>query len=158
EDFVRASRQARDAGYAFVDVKHCHGYLGHEFLSAVDRPGRYGGSLENRTRFLREIVAGIRAEAPGLEGGVRVSVFDFLPYRTAADGRGIPGPWAEGSEYPYAFGGDPATGLAPEADLAEPLAFLDLLADLGIHWVCTTAGSPYYNPHIQRPSAFPPSD
>src|SRR5262249_9370570 len=64
-DFVRASRQAYAAGYAFVDVKHCHGYLGHEFLSAVDRPGRYGGSLENRTRFLRAIVEGIKAEAPG---------------------------------------------------------------------------------------------
>jgi 2,4-dienoyl-CoA reductase-like NADH-dependent reductase (Old Yellow Enzyme family) len=155
DDFVRAARQARQAGFAFVDVKHCHGYLGHEFLSAVDRPGRYGGSLENRTRFLREVVAGVRAEAPGLEVGVRVSVFDFLPFRTGPDGRGEPWPWTEPS-YPYAFGGDPATGLAP--DLAEPSAFLELLAGLGIHWVCTTAGSPYYNPHIQRPAAFPPSD
>ena len=56
-------------GYDFVDVKHCHGYLGHEFLSAVDRPGPYGGSLENRTRFMREIVEGIRAEAPRLRPG-----------------------------------------------------------------------------------------
>src|SRR5262249_9139403 len=59
DDFIRASRQARQAGFDFVDIKHCHGYLGHEFLSAVDRPGKYGGSFENRTRFLREIVAGI---------------------------------------------------------------------------------------------------
>jgi NADPH2 dehydrogenase len=154
-DFVRASRQAHEAGFAFVDVKHCHGYLGHEFLSAVDRPGRYGGSLENRTRFLREIVEGIKSEAPGLEVGVRVSVFDFLPYRAGQDGRGEPWPWT-GPTYPYAFGGDPGTGLG--LDLAEPSAFLDLLGELGIHWVCTTAGSPYYNPHIQRPSAFPPSD
>ena len=41
-----------DAGFAFVDVKHCHGYLGHELLGARTRPGRYGGSFENRTRFL----------------------------------------------------------------------------------------------------------
>lgn len=157
DEFVRASRQAQAAGYAFVDVKHCHGYLGHEFLSAVDRPGRYGGSLENRTRFLREIVAGIRAEAPGLEIGVRVSVYDFLPYRVGPDGRGEPWPWT-GETYPYAFGGDPATGLAPDPALEEPSAFLALLETLGIHWVCSTAGSPYYNPHIQRPSAFPPSD
>lgn len=159
DDFVRASRQAREAGFAFVDVKHCHGYLGHEFLSAVDRPGRYGGSLENRTRFLREIVAGVKTEAPGLEIGVRVSIFDFLPYRAGADGRGEPWPWPESgpnSRYPYAFGGDPSTGLG--LDLAEPSAFLNLMEELGIHWVCTTAGSPYYNPHIQRPSAFPPSD
>ncbi len=52
DDFAAAARLAQRAGFAFVDVKHCHGYLGHEFLSAVDRPGRYGGSFENRTRFL----------------------------------------------------------------------------------------------------------
>ena len=33
-----------------------------------------------------------------------------------------------------------------------------MLAELGIHLVCVTAGSPYYNPHIQRPALFPPSD
>src|SRR5438067_7380403 len=65
--FRRAAALAQQAGFHFVDVKHCHGYLGHEFLSARARPGKYGGSLENRTRFLREIVAGIRADAPGLE-------------------------------------------------------------------------------------------
>ena len=53
EDFHRAARAARETGFDFVDVKHCHGYLGHEFLSAYTREGRYGGSLENRTRFLR---------------------------------------------------------------------------------------------------------
>ncbi len=37
-------------------------------------------------------------------------------------------------------------------------AFLDLLVDLKIHLVCISAGSPYYNPHIQRPALFPPSD
>src|SRR5271166_5321964 len=66
DDFVRAACLAQRAGFAFVDVKHCHGYLGHEFLSAVERPGPYGGSLENRTRFLRNVAAGIRAEAPRL--------------------------------------------------------------------------------------------
>jgi 2,4-dienoyl-CoA reductase-like NADH-dependent reductase (Old Yellow Enzyme family) len=153
DDFVRAARLARQAGFAFVDVKHCHGYLGHEFLSAVDRPGRYGGSLENRTRFLRDIVAGIRSEAPGLEVGVRVSVFDLLPFHPGPDGVGVPVPAPGG--YRHAFGGD-GTGLG--IDLAEPSAFLDLLARLGIDLVCTSAGSPYYNPHVQRPAAFPPSD
>jgi 2,4-dienoyl-CoA reductase-like NADH-dependent reductase (Old Yellow Enzyme family) len=57
--------------------------------------------------------------------------------------------------YPHAFGGD-GTGLG--IDLTEPSAFLDLLTRLGIELVCTSAGSPYYNPHIQRPAAFPPSD
>jgi NADPH2 dehydrogenase len=56
EDFQRAARLAHDAGFDFVDIKHCHGYLGHEFLSAHTRAGDYGGSFENRTRFLREVV------------------------------------------------------------------------------------------------------
>jgi 2,4-dienoyl-CoA reductase-like NADH-dependent reductase (Old Yellow Enzyme family) len=153
EDFVHAAWLARQAGFAFVDVKHCHGYLGHEFLSAVDRPGRYGGSLENRTRFLRDIVAGIRAGSPGLEVGVRVSVFDFVPYQQGPDRTGVP--VADTTHYPYAFGGD-GTGLG--IDLSEPSAFLELLERLEIDLVCTSAGSPYYNPHIQRPAAFPPSD
>ena len=151
--FVAAARLAQQAGFAFVDVKHCHGYLGHEFLSAVDRPGRYGGSFENRTRFLREVVAGIRAEAPGLGVAVRLSAFDFIPFQPGDGRRGEPAPYA--GAYPYAFGGDP-TGVA--IDLAEPLAFLDVLDELGIKLVCITAGSPYYNPHIQRPAFFPPSD
>ena len=154
-DFVRAAKQAAQAGYAFVDIKHCHGYLGHEFLSAVDRAGPYGGSFENRTRFLREIVAGIHTEAPGLEVVVRVSIFDFLPFQMGPDRVGEPMP-IPGASYPYAFGGTPSSGLG--IDLTEPAQFLDLLGALGIHWVCATAGSPYYNPHIQRPAAFPPSD
>jgi 2,4-dienoyl-CoA reductase-like NADH-dependent reductase (Old Yellow Enzyme family) len=60
EDFHKAGQMAWDLGFDFVDIKHCHGYLGHEFLSAHTRQGQYGGSFENRTRFLREVVEGIR--------------------------------------------------------------------------------------------------
>lgn len=154
EDFAAAAARARRAGFHFVDVKHCHGYLGHEFLSAVDRPGRYGGNFENRTRFLREVVAAIRAAAPGLAIAVRLSAFDFVPFRPGPDGVGVPETWGEGP-YRWAFGGD-GTGVG--IDLTEPRAFLDLLAQLGISLVCITAGSPYYVPHIQRPALFPPSD
>jgi 2,4-dienoyl-CoA reductase-like NADH-dependent reductase (Old Yellow Enzyme family) len=153
DDFIKAARFAQQAGYAFVDIKACHGYLGHEFLSAVDRPGRYGGSFENRTRFLRDVVAGIRAEAPGLEIGVRLSVYDFLPFHPGADRVGVPEPFF--GSYRHAFGGD-ASGLG--FDLTEPSLFLDLLERLEIALFCSTAGSPYYNPHIQRPATFPPSD
>jgi 2,4-dienoyl-CoA reductase-like NADH-dependent reductase (Old Yellow Enzyme family) len=45
-----------------------------------------------------------------------------------------------------------------EADLSEPAQFLSLLEELGIRLVNLTAGSPYYNPHIQRPALYPPSD
>ncbi|HZS08309.1 MAG TPA: NADH:flavin oxidoreductase [Blastocatellia bacterium] len=154
EDFVRAAVRARAAGFAFVDIKHCHGYLGHEFLSATTREGRYGGSFENRTRFLREIVAGIRRDAPGLLVGVRLSAFDFLPFKMGHDKRGEPEKY-EG-RYPHGFGGDPDNPLS--IDLTETFQFLDLLGELGIRLVCISAGSPYYNPHIQRPALFPPSD
>jgi 2,4-dienoyl-CoA reductase-like NADH-dependent reductase (Old Yellow Enzyme family) len=152
DDFVAAAVRAEKAGFDFVDIKHCHGYLGHELLGGVDRPGLFGGSFENRTRFLREIVAGIRAAAPSMVMGVRVSIFDFLPYGPGEDRIGVPAPDAVPS---LAFGGD-ESGLG--IDLAEPSRFMDLLEELGIRLICTTAGSPYYNPHIQRPAYFPPSD
>src|SRR5262249_48555756 len=64
--YVDAAVVARSCGFDFVDIKHCHGYLLHELLSARTRSGRYGGALENRLRFLRDVTAGIRAAAPGL--------------------------------------------------------------------------------------------
>ena len=154
EDFVKAAVCAQTVGFQFVDIKHCHGYLGHEFLSARTRPGQYGGSFANRTRFLREIVAGIRREAPGLLIGVRLSAFDFIPYRKGAEQRGEPETF-EGA-YNFAFGANPANPL--EIDLTEAQQFLSLLEELNIKLVCITAGSPYYIPHIQRPALFPPSD
>lgn len=153
EDFVVAAKLAREAGFDFVDLKHCHGYLGHEFLSAVDRPGPYGGSFENRTRFLCELVQGIRSEVPGLHIGVRLSAFDLIAFRPGENGVGEPEHFD--GEYRYAFGSD-STGM--NIDLTEAHAFLDLLQSLDIRLVCLTAGSPYYNPHIQRPALFPPSD
>ncbi len=153
EDFVKAAGLAKEAGFDFVDVKHCHGYLGHEFLSAVDRPGKYGGSFENRTRFLRNIVDGIKNEVSGIELGVRLSMFDFIPFKKGKDGVGIPE--NDKLSYKYAFGGD-GTGLG--INLSETEKFLELLQSLGIKLICATAGSPYYNPHVQRPAMFPPSD
>ena len=145
-DFVRAAVLSQRAGFDFVDIKHCHGYLGHEFLSAVERPGPYGGSFENRTRFLREIVAGIRAEAPDLEIAVRFSAVDFVPFVDGDDDRAHPAVPAAAS-YPYAFGGD-GTGLG--ADLAEPLRFMDLLAELDIRLVSASGGAEY-NSHVMEP-------
>lgn len=154
EDFVAAAGLAKEAGFHFVDIKHCHGYLGHEFLSAVDRNGKYGGSFENRTRFLSSIAAGIRASVQGLSLAVRLSAFDWVPFRKDEDDLGVAENIA-GDVYRYAFGGTPS-GMA--IDLGEPFKFLELLQSLGIELVCITAGSPYYNPHIQRPALFPPSD
>lgn len=152
-DYAAAARLAQEAGFAFVDVKHCHGYLLHELLSAVDRDGAYGGSFESRTHFLREAVAAISSAAPGMHVAVRLSAFDFVPFRSGRDGVGEPED--HDSPYRHAFGGD-GTGVG--IDLREADHLLSLLADLGVSVVCITAGSPYYVPHIQRPAWFPPSD
>ena len=141
--FVDAAVLAAGAGFDFVDVKCCHGYLLHELLSAVDRPGRYGGDLDGRSRFVRTVVEGVAAAAPGLDVGVRLSAFDVAPY-------GVPE-----APYRYAFGGD---GTGSGIDLDEPHRLVDLLVGVGVAAVCVTAGSPYYCPHVQRPAYHPPSD
>ncbi len=154
DDFIAAAKLAADAGFRFVDVKHCHGYLGHELLGAHERPGPYGGSLENRTRFMREIIDGIRAAAPGLRVVVRLSAFDLVPHRKGADGSGVPA--IDPDQYPSGFGLLKNDGL--DASLAEARQVLQMLEDREVRWICVTAGSPYYCPHAQRPALFPPSD
>ncbi|MEI7730217.1 MAG: NADH:flavin oxidoreductase [Verrucomicrobiota bacterium] len=163
ESYVVAARVAAQAGADFVDIKHCHGYLLHEFLGAHTRPGPYGGSFENRTRILREIVAGIRASANPIDLGVRLSAFDFVPFRPDPAlsqpgklGPGIPEDYAHCLPYGYAFGVNPSNPV--EYDLTEPFQFMALCGKLGIKILNLSAGSPYYNPHIQRPAAYPPSD
>jgi 2,4-dienoyl-CoA reductase-like NADH-dependent reductase (Old Yellow Enzyme family) len=150
--YVDAAVLARQAGFDFVDLKHCHGYLLHELLSAHDRPGRYGGDLDGRSRFLASVVAGIRHRVPDLALAVRVSIFDLVPYTAGDGGVGVP---AGDGPYRYAFGGD---GTGSGIDLTEAHQLLDTISGMGIGLVCTTAGSPYYTPHIQRPAFFPPSD
>jgi len=163
EDFHRAAVIAWQAGFDFVDIKHCHGYLGHEFLSAHTRQGRYGGSFEGRTRFLCEVVQGIRSLAPGLHIGVRLSAIDTVPFHSdpqQADkdrsSAGVTEDYSQFLPYRWGFGVNPQD--PADTDLSEPAQFLSLLGQLGIQLVNITAGSPYYNPHIQRPALFPPSD
>jgi NADPH2 dehydrogenase len=161
--FHDAAVMARELGFDFVDIKHCHGYLGHEFLSAHTRAGKYGGSFENRTRFLREVVQGIRAAAPGLQIGVRLSAFDVVPYRPdpalSTPGKLGPGiPEEHGHLIPYRWGFGVGQNDPTQPDLSETVQFFSLLEELGIPLVNITAGSPYYCPHIQRPAFYPPSD
>jgi NADPH2 dehydrogenase len=74
--FADAAALAYRVGFDFVDVKQCHRYLLNELLSARSRPGKYGGSLENRTRFIRDLIARIRSENPGRIIATRLNVFD----------------------------------------------------------------------------------
>ncbi len=163
DKFCAAGATAQRLGFDFVDIKHCHGYLGHELLGAQTREGRYGGSFENRTRFLKNLVAGIRASAPALEIGVRISAFDMIPFRTdpvrssdSKRGPGVPEGFRDMLPYRYGFGVNPLNPL--QIDLTETFELLSLLERLEISLVNVTGGSPYYNPHIQRPALYPPLD
>lgn len=162
-EYAAAARIAAEAGADFVDLKHCHGYLLHEFLGAQTRPGRYGGSFENRTRILRELVAAIRASGNRIDLGVRLSAFDCVPFRPdpagsapGKPGPGVPEDFSGCLPYRYGFGIDPLDPIKP--DLSEAFRFMALCGELGIKVLNLTAGSPYYCPHIQRPAAYPPSD
>jgi len=163
DQFAVAAAIAAKAGFDFVDIKHCHGYLGHEFLSAHTREGDYGGSFENRTRFLRDTVASVRTAAPGLKIGVRLSAFDTIPFVAQ-----LP---ANVQNHSPEISGESAPELIPyrwgfgvnewdprRIDLTETIQFLSLLSELDIKLVNISGGSPYYNPHIQRPALYPPSD
>lgn len=164
EDFITAATLAKEAGFHFVDIKHCHGYLGHELLSATQRPGKYGGSFENRTRFLRNVVLGIQKEIPDLRIAIRLSAFDITPYEPdplTRIGRPVAinqnsSPAEKKDDYHPGFCNNPIDPV--EFDLTESKKFLDLLLELKVELINITGGSPYYNPHIQRPAYFPPSD
>jgi 2,4-dienoyl-CoA reductase-like NADH-dependent reductase (Old Yellow Enzyme family) len=163
ECYRAAARVAWEVGFDFVDIKHCHGYLGHELLGAHTRPGDFGGSFENRTRFLREIVEGVRSVSPKLCVGVRLSAFDVVPFRPdprrstpGKPGPGVPEPYEHLLPYRWGFGVNEAD--PTQYDLRETVRLLELMRDLGIRMVNLSAGSPYYNPHVQRPAYYPPSD
>jgi NADPH2 dehydrogenase len=148
--YATVAKHAREAGFDFVDVKACHGYLGHELLSARERAGRYGGDLAGRSRFLLHAIEAVRRETPELAVGVRLSVFDVHPFAPGEGDVGIPEP---SDHRPF---GSTADGLG--LDLRETHELLTSLAAAGVSLLCTTAGSPYYNPHVQRPAFYPPSD
>lgn len=164
EDFVRAAEMADRAGVPFIDVKQCHGYLLHEFLSAFTRPGKFGGeTLEQRTTVAREIILGIQQVAPRLIIGVRLSAFDFVPFRPDSSrasggnlGPGVPENFSDLLPYRYGFGVNQDNPV--EYDLTEPVAYLEMLKSWGVAIVNVSCGSPYYVPHIQRPAIYPPSD
>ncbi|MCH7903303.1 MAG: NADH:flavin oxidoreductase [Armatimonadetes bacterium] len=154
---IKAACVAADAGFDFVDVKACHGYLVHELLGARTRTGDYGGSFENRTRFFKEVVTGIRRERPGLIIGCRVSITDLPPFVEETGTRlGTPMNFEEHLPWSHGFGVQKDDPMRP--DWSEPVAFLELARSLGVSMVNLTVGSPYYCPHFQRPAAYPPSD
>lgn len=155
DDYVISAKLAAQVGFQFVDVKACHGYLLHELLSARSRPGPFGGDLVGRSRVLRTVIGRIQDECPGLAIGVRLSLFDTFPFQPGEQG-GVPWEWDASIPYIYGFGLNPLDPL--KLDLSEPIELLSMLHAEGVQLINLTCGSPYYNPHIQRPAIFPPSD
>ncbi len=152
--YVAAAKLAQRAGFQFVDVKQCHHYLLNELLGARSRPGRFGGSYENRTRLSRDIVVAIRAAVPGLIVATRLNVYDGVPFAKGPDGRGMPNPHPR--PLVDGWGIDLADPLQP--DLTEPLRFVGELRQLGVALVNVTIGNPYVSPHLLRPFETPPPD
>lgn len=133
EALVEGAVLAQRAGFDGVDIKCCHRYLNSELLSAYNREGRYGGSLENRTRLLRESIKGAMERcSSGFIVSSRLNAYD-------------------GFEYPYGFGVSKQGGL--EFDSREPIWLLKELRDCGVKLLNITMGNPYFNPHVNRPFA-----
>ena len=81
DQFVQAAQRAVSAGFDTIEIHAAHGYLIHQFYSALinQRTDQYGGSFENRVRFLLEIVEKIRTVIPEkMPLMVRISAVDFL--------------------------------------------------------------------------------
>ena len=155
--YVRAARCAEKAGYDFVDIKCCHGYLLHELLGAHTRPGRYGGCFENRVRLPLGIIAAVRTACPDLAVGVRLSVGDVAPF--GADGAGVGVPEVESARpADLGFGLNSADVGLPESTCSEAIRYIGLLVEAGVEVVNVTMGSPYSCPHLSRPFTYPASD
>jgi 2,4-dienoyl-CoA reductase-like NADH-dependent reductase (Old Yellow Enzyme family) len=154
DQYVAAAKLARKVGCDFVDLKQCHRYLLNELLAATNRPGEYGGSLENRTRLIRNVIGRIRDEVPGLVLASRMNAYDGVPFRKRVDGDGEPVPHE--SPVVGAFGTDKEE--PAREDLAEPVEVARRLVGWGIALLNVTAGNPYASPHFVRPAENPPID
>ena len=154
DGYVNAAGLAYRIGFDFVDLKQCHRYLLNELLAARTRPGKYGGSFENRSRFILDLVGRIQEAHPGRIIATRLNLFDGVPFEKGADGQGTPAPftvpvhscWGTAEDHPL------------EPDLREPIALVGLLRQAGITLVNVSLGNPYASPHFIRPFEYPPPD
>lgn len=130
EKFAKAALLAQKAGFDGVDIKCCHRYLLHELLSAFERPGKYGGSYENRTRLLFSCFDAVLSElGQNMILATRLNGFDALPGGFACDK----------ADY-------------MKADLKESIRLVKDLKAKGTDIFNITSGSPYYNSFVNRPN------
>ncbi len=132
EAYVTSAVLAKEVGFDGVDIKSCHRYLLSELLASHTREGKYGGSFENRSRFLLETIRKVRA-AVGDDFIIssRFNVFDAHPY-------------------PYGFGVDKEDFW--KFDPTEPMELVRLMCESGVDLLSNSAGNPYYiYPQVTRP-------
>lgn len=129
DDYVKTALLAERAGFDAIDIRCCHGYLLNELFSAYNRSGKYGGSYENRTRLVKDIVRRIR-EQSNITVAVRLNVFDGMPY-------------------PYGWGCRPGKELVQ--DMTEPLRLIGELRALGVSILNISAGIGAVTPYMIRP-------
>ena len=151
--YVTAAGLALQAGFRSIDIKATHGYLLAELLDSKQRAGRYGGPLENRVRFIRNVLGKIRAAFGNqLLLTMRLGCFESVPYQVGPDkNRGIPLPYP--IPYEYGFGTDPQDPL--REDLSEVKQAIAWFCQDGLQLLNVSMGCPYYNPHIGRPFERP---
>ena len=132
EQFVKASLLAKEAGFNGVDIKACHGYLLHELFSCFEREGKYGGSFENRTGLMLEIIDRVKAAVndPEFVIAVRINIYDAL---TKSKGWGT-----DLNDY-------------SKVDLSEPIKLVQELVKRDVVLINITMGNPAFLPHITRP-------
>jgi 2,4-dienoyl-CoA reductase-like NADH-dependent reductase (Old Yellow Enzyme family) len=127
DNFEVAAVLSHKAGFDGIDIKACHRYLFAELLGAFNREGEYGGSYENRTRIFKNCIARTKSRLNTIVAS-RLGISDCIPY-------------------PDGF----ATTESGEIDLTESLKLIGEINELGVNLINITMGTPYYNPHINRP-------
>ena len=142
ETFENAAVLGHKAGFDAIDIKACHRYLFAELLGAFNREGEYGGSYENRTRIFINTIKRVKNRlGNSVHVASRLGISDVIPY-------------------PDGF----ATTQNGEVDLTESLRLIGEINKLGVNLINVTMGTPYYNPHINRPydlnvgGIIPPSE
>jgi 2,4-dienoyl-CoA reductase-like NADH-dependent reductase (Old Yellow Enzyme family) len=126
--FAESAELCMEAGFDGIDIKACHLYLLNELLGANERLGVYGGSLQNRMRLILASAGACRTAIGSGILAARVNLYDGEAAR-----------WGAGE------GG--------KLDLSEPLQLVKALAAHGVSLLNITMGTPYFNPHVNRPYA-----
>ncbi len=127
EGFIHGAELAVECGFDSVDVKICHEYILRELLAAYNRSGKYGGSFENRTRAVFDIVHGIKERCGNkIDICVRLNAYDCIPW-------------------PHGWGMKQVEGVM-EPDPAEVIKLCNMLVAEGVDLINLSTMLPRYQP------------